>query len=227
MLPSSPSIALLSKLPPPNPTSPTASTVHAIQLALQSNLPTLLEVVSLVEAEESNLIETEIKKRRQRLGGQTLSAVETRKLVEGEYLARSQLVGLYQAVLDDPDASEKEELRREVEHKLLVHLRTLLAALPSSLDPPTLNLAAVSKRKEVLQSEESEKARVRTEVENLAKGLVVIRSREEGAWHVVLEWTDRYAEWERIDWRELATFVELFPESVSLFRRRSAMLMLA
>ena len=186
--------------------------MHAIQLALQSRLPILLEIVALVEAEESTLIETEIKKRRQRLGGQTLSAVETRKLIEGEYLARSQLVALYQAVMDDPDASEQEELRRAVEHKLLVHLRTLLAALPSSFDPPTLNLAAVFKRKEVLQAEELEKNRVRAEVENLAKGLVVIRSPEEGAWHVIIEWTDRYAEWERIDWRELETYTEIFPK---------------
>lgn len=181
-------------------------------MALISFLPTLLEVVSIIEKEECQAIEAEIKKRRQRLGGQTMSANETKKAVESEKMKGSRLVGLYQSILNDPDASGQEALRRDIENRLLIHLRTLLAALPSSLDPTSLDLTAVPKRKDVLLAEEEDKKQARDEAEELARGMVLIRVAQESAWSVVLEWGDMYAEWTSINWIELNDFASLFPE---------------
>lgn len=141
-----------------------------------------------------------------------MSASETRKAVESEKMKQSRLVQLYQSILNDPDASGQEELRRDIENRLLVHLRTLLAALPSSFDPTDLNLAAVPKPKDVLAVEEEEKRRARDEVEELARGMVLIRVQQESAWDVVIEWGDRFGEWESMDWIELNDFASLFTE---------------
>lgn len=212
LLPSSSLRGLLATLPPPNSTNPTASTVHETQLLLLSTLPLLLEILSLICAEESMTIEAEVKKRRQRLGGQTMSALETRRAVEGELLPTSRAVALYEAILADPDAAENVELRREMEHRLLVHLRTHLAALPSSMDPPSLNLNAVPKSAERREAEEREKARLRSQVEQLSRGLVIIRAEEEGAWNVVLDWSDVYTDFDALDWREIESYWTLFPQ---------------
>ena len=56
---------------------------------------------------------------------------------------------------------------------------------------------------------------MRMEVEELARGMVVVRAREEKAWQVEMEWSDRYATQEDIDWRQLEHYETLFPESVS------------
>lgn len=214
LLPSSPTYALLTSLPAAEPTKPLASPYHAIQLALRSPLAPLLELVSLAEAEESQLIEAEIKKRRQRLGGQTLSASETRRAVEGEFMRSSRLPNLYRAVLDEPDASADEELRRGVERKLLLHLRTLLNALPSSYDETSLDLRKGEKKQEVREEEDRLKALVRGDVEELARGMVLIGVPDESAWIVGIEWKDRYGDWSKVDWRELERYSTLFPESV-------------
>lgn len=216
-LPTSTVYPLLSTLPPPNPTAPLATPYHSIQLAVSSPLSALLEVVSLTEAESNQLIEAEIKKRRQRLGGQTLSAADTRRAVEGEFLRDSRLPDLYRAVLEEPDASEQEELRRETERKLLNHLRTLLRALPSSFDAATsIAMNKVEKRKEVKDEEERLKGATRSKVEELASGMVLIGIAEERAWEVVLDWQDRYGAWDSVNWRELERYWDLFPEYVNL-----------
>ncbi len=101
-------------------------------------------------------------------------------------------------------------------NRLLIHLRTLLAALPSSLDPTSLDLTAVPKRKDVLLAEEEDKKQARDEAEELARGMVLIRVAQESAWSVVLEWGDMYAEWTSINWIELNDFASLFPEWVVL-----------
>lgn len=124
----------------------------------------------------------------------------------------SRLPSLYRAVMDDPDASGDEELRRQVERKLLMHLRTLLRALPSSFDETSLDLRKGEKKKEVKEEEDRLKAAVRSDVEELAKGMVLIGVADESAWCVVLEWKDRYGEWEKVDWRELERYSALLPE---------------
>ncbi|SGY22813.1 BQ5605_C019g08861 [Microbotryum silenes-dioicae] len=223
LLPSSPLYPILQTLPPPQPTNPTATTYHSIQMALFSPLPTLLELLSLTEAQETNLIESEIKKRRQRLGGPSLSASETRKLVEREYMLSSKLPDLYKVILEDPDASEREELRRQVEGKLLRHWQTLLFALPSSFDEASLDLS-ISKLGETGKGKVSDvagrkeeddrvKNSVRWEIEQLTKGMVLIEVEDELAWKVQLDWGDRFGNWEEIDWRLLNKFKDKFPDT--------------
>lgn len=124
----------------------------------------------------------------------------------------SRLPSLYRSVLDEPDASGDEELRRGIEKKLLIHLRTLLRALPSSFDETSLDLRKGEKKKEVKDEEDRLKAQVRGDVEELARGMVIVGVPEGSAWGVALEWQDRYGEWEKVDWRELERYSALFPE---------------
>ena len=142
-----------------------------------------------------------------------MSAAETRRRVEAEFMPASGLPPLYRAILDDPDAGSDEELRRATEKKLLVHLGTLLKSLPSSFDARTsVDLKAVEKRKDVKDREEIDKARVRDEVEELARGMVVVGVAEEDAWRAVMDWRDRYGRWDAVDWRELERYCDTFPQ---------------
>lgn len=213
LLQTSPVYSLLASLPAPSPTNPTASSYHAIQLAVASPLKPLLELVSLVESVESQSIEDEVKKRRQRLGGTTLSAAATRRAVESEYMRSSRLPSLYQQILEDPDASDQEELRRETERKLLTHLTTLLRALPSTWNEASLDLRSNKGQKaaDIQRDEDEMKTSVRAHVQELASGMVTIRAREEAAWFVVLEWSDSNHSWQAMDWRELLQYCEVFP----------------
>lgn len=68
LLPDSPFYPTLSKLPPPDPTSPTATTIAYIQTAVYNELSILEEIVGLVEVQEISHIEKETERRRTRLG---------------------------------------------------------------------------------------------------------------------------------------------------------------
>ncbi|KAK4701573.1 superkiller protein 3, partial [Phenoliferia sp. Uapishka_3] len=214
LLPSSPSHKLLLQLPPATPTAPLSTSLHSLQLSLLSALPTLLELTSLTESFESSSLTSELNRRRQRLGGTTLSAAETRRRLEAEMMPSSGLPGLYKAILEDPDAGSDEELRRNTERKLLGHLGKVLKALPSSFDERSeVDLKKVEKRKEVMEEEERDKERVRGEVEELARGMVVVGVKEEEAWRITMDWRDSFGTWESVDWRELERYCEIFPES--------------
>ncbi|KAK4048297.1 Superkiller protein 3 [Microbotryomycetes sp. JL201] len=213
LLPSSPTRPLLSSLPAAAPTAPTASPYHSVQLALSSPLPTLLELASLIESQELDVIESETKKRRQRLGGPTLSATETRRQVESEQMRSSQLPLIYKTILEEPDASHDDELRRRFEKKLLVHFRTLLRASPSSFDEQKIDLSGTSTRAgddSKKREQDTFKDSVRGRVEELAKGMVLIGVPEQSAWQVVIEWQDSFAE--SVDWRLLDRYAEVFPD---------------
>ncbi|GAA5931798.1 hypothetical protein JCM3775_000045 [Rhodotorula graminis] len=220
-LPSSPSHALLRALPPYDPTAPTATSYPTVQRYSASPLPVLLELVSLLSAIETATIDAEIKKRRQRLGGPALTAEETTRQVQAEYLPQSQLPGLWRQVLDDPDAGNDEPLRRDVERRLLAHLRTTLRALPSPFDAPVVDLSAKAKPKSAddAEREQSAKDYYRREVEGLARGMVVIAVPEPTAWEAAVEWSDLFADGERVEdwprerWDLLRRQAELFPES--------------
>lgn len=148
------------------------------------------------------------------MNGPGLTTIEIRKQVESEWMRESRIPNLLKAILDDPDAGNQEELRRETERKLSNHRRTYLKSLPSRWDPTDLNLKKVEKRSEVKEEDEERKGKVRKEVEELAGGMVLIGVVEESAWQVVLEWSDDYADWDKMSWRELDRYCELFPESV-------------
>ncbi|GAA5824943.1 hypothetical protein JCM3770_006714 [Rhodotorula araucariae] len=221
LLPSSPSHALLRALPEYDPTAPTATSYPTVQRFSASPLPVLLELISLISAIETAATDAEIKKRRQRLGGPALTAEETMRQVQAEYLPRSQLPGLWRQVLEDPDAGNDEPLRRDIERRLLAHLRTTLRALPSPFDAPTVDLNAKAKGKnaEDVQSKQAAKDYYRGEVQGLARGMVVIAVPEPAAWEVAIEWSDLFADDEKVEhwpkerWDLLRRQAELFPES--------------
>ncbi|GAA5985800.1 hypothetical protein JCM11641_006210 [Rhodosporidiobolus odoratus] len=220
LLPSSPVHPLLLSLPPWNATMPTATSYPTIQQAIATPLPTLLELISLIQSLETATLESEIKKRRQRLGGPAMTAEETRRQVQAEQMPTSQLPGLWRAVLEDPDAANDEALRRDLERQLLVHLSTTLRSLPSPFDALTVHLSVKAKKETTEQEVEKEveaKRYCREQVEGLAKGMVLINVLEPLAWEIALEWGDKFGGetegWSKERWDELRRLAELFPES--------------
>lgn len=221
LLATSSSCSLLQSLPPYNATTPNATNYGTVQQAVRSPLRILLEVTSLVSGIETAAIDAEIRKRRQRLGGSALTAEATTKQVQAELLPRSQLPGLWRQILDDPDAGSDEELRRDTERRLLTHLRTTLAALPSRFDPPSVDLsggkASKQKSEADLEAEQATKDRYRSEIETLARGMCVVGVPEGMAWEVEVEWSDIYADadpahWPAECWTALEVFSSFFPK---------------
>ncbi|BGO99697.1 Superkiller protein 3 [Rhodotorula toruloides] len=196
LLPSSPQHSLLRTLPPFDPTAPTATSYPTVQQAVTSPLRTLLEIIAHISEKETAAVDAEIKKRRQRLGGPALTAEETTRQVQAEMLPQSQLPALWRQVLDDPDAGNDEPLRRDVERRLLAHLRMTLRALPSSFDLPSLDLSAKAtpKTEKQIEAERNAKDGYRAQVEDLAHGMVVIGVPDGSAWEVEVEWSDSFAD---------------------------------
>jgi hypothetical protein len=85
----SPFYPVLSQLSPPDHTNPTATTTFAAQCAIQDSLPIFEEIVSIYENEETVRIESEVKKRRERLGAP--SPDQIRKDVDQEILSNSKV----------------------------------------------------------------------------------------------------------------------------------------
>ena len=75
-LPDSPLYSTLSTLPVPDYTNPTCTTTFPSQVAIHNSLPTLEEIVSLVEADEKKTFESEVARRRTRLNAGSLRDVE-------------------------------------------------------------------------------------------------------------------------------------------------------
>ncbi|KZO90759.1 TPR-like protein [Calocera viscosa TUFC12733] len=186
MLPSSPVYATLEQLPAPEPTAPTASGVHEVQLAMADGLQVLQEVVDLSEREEEEQIKKEVEKRRTRLGAGT--AEEIRRAVRREVGATSQLPHLYTELLNHPSTSD--ELRRDTERKLLRLKLGTLTALPKA----------------------SSKSALREEVLDMAKGQVLLGIPDELAWLIWAEWRDVEG-LEGYDWGLMRRFRAVFPQS--------------
>jgi superkiller protein 3 len=86
---SSPLYPVLSQLPPPDLTNPTATTTFDAQSAINNSLPVLEEIVLITERDETKLIESEVGKRRQRLGAPPPEQI--RKDVDQEVLGSSKV----------------------------------------------------------------------------------------------------------------------------------------
>ncbi|EJU03995.1 TPR-like protein [Dacryopinax primogenitus] len=185
LLPTSQCYATLCDLPHPEPTAPTASTVHQIQLALASSLPTLEEVVRLSENEEEEHVKKEVDKRRMRLGAGSVD--EIHRTVRREVGEGSRLPELYGEVLNHPNASD--DLRRETERKLF---RLKLAALEFA--------------------SKEEKGKLRDVLIEMARGQVLLGIPDELAWSVWVEWRDAGA-LEDYDWALLRRWRTIFPDS--------------
>ncbi|TFY67241.1 hypothetical protein EVJ58_g1753 [Rhodofomes roseus] len=190
VLPDSPFYAVLSTLPPPDPTNPTASSTHPTQLAIQDSLPTLEELISIHEQEETENIEREFQKRRTRLGA--AGPEQLKKEVAREFMCPSQLPRLYNEVINHPNTSD--ELRRATEAKLLHHRQFYLAALPSTADMA------------------DEKARIAAEVEEQINGIVLLEIPNELAWTLFIEGKDPESI-EQYDFAIMRQFVQLFPQA--------------
>lgn len=89
-LPDSPYYNVLSQLPVPDNTNPTGSSTYEAESLIHNSLPILEELLRVKEAEEHNVIQKEVEKRRQRLTT-TTSAEETRKTVMQEVMSKSEL----------------------------------------------------------------------------------------------------------------------------------------
>ncbi|KAH8928325.1 hypothetical protein BT69DRAFT_1329743 [Atractiella rhizophila] len=192
LLPSSPISHLLSSLPPPNPTAPTASAYHNLQTLLLNTFPLLLEIIFIYESADAKEIESEVTKRRQRITtGPTLSKVEERRNVLREVKGKSKVVDLYRELLDHPLASDEE--RKEVEAKLLKWKMEMLDATP--------------------EKEERERENLREEISKMAREMVLLKREEQSAWKVVFDWEDWETIYDTPDRLQLWDYITLFPES--------------
>ncbi|KAK0232722.1 TPR-like protein [Armillaria fumosa] len=184
-LPASPHYALLSTLPPPDPTNPTSSTTFEAQEAVHNGLPILEEIVRILEKDEAEKITREFEKRRTRLGAGTPEQIK--KDVGIEIWNVSRLPSLYNDILNHPNTSD--ELRRETETKLLRHKQQYMYALPNT-----------SEKKQTISQE----------VEDLINGTIILQLPDELAWSLFLERKDV----ETIDDYEyslLRQYMALFP----------------
>ncbi len=89
LLPESPFYPILSQLPPPDSTTPTATTTAYAQSALYNGLPILEEIVDLIERQESSYVQKEVERRRTRLGAS--GPEQLRKEVGREIWAQSRV----------------------------------------------------------------------------------------------------------------------------------------
>ncbi|TFK44590.1 superkiller protein 3 [Crucibulum laeve] len=190
LLPESSIHDVLLSLPPPDPTNPTSTTTFSIQFALQNSLNTLEEIVNLVEAEEEQTLHREVEKRRMRLGA--AGPEQLKKEVGKEIWSKSRLPTLYTEILNHPNTSD--ELRREIDSKLLRFKYRLLHSIPGSV------------------STDSYKAKTYGELEELVNGAVLLQSRDELAWIIFLENVDS-EDIAGYNYRIMKQFIHLFSTS--------------
>ncbi|KZV61771.1 TPR-like protein [Peniophora sp. CONT] len=186
-LPSSPFYAVLSTLPTPDHTAPTATTTYAAQCAVHATLPILEEITDIYEREEDNLVKREVESRRKRLGAK--GPEEIKREVGREVYGTSKLPGLYDELLNHPALPD--DTRRLIESKLLRHKRAHLHAL-SSTDPLKASLAK--------------------DVQALVDGAVLLGIEDEVAWEIWIEGRDA-ATIEDYDLPTLRRYITLFPGS--------------
>ena len=191
LLPSSRLAPLFDSLPEPEPTAPNASSIHELQLQVQRSFDVLEEMIALIEGDEQRRIEAEVKRRRTRLTGTPMSAEETTKAVSREVMATSRLPALYEAALEHPQASDS--ARRGAEAKLLDHLVSLLTSIPSPFAPVLESARSevqIEEHRRALDEAKAEKARLRERIDELVRGMIILRIPNELAWRIALDWHD-------------------------------------
>ncbi|KAG8720783.1 Superkiller protein 3 [Ceratobasidium sp. 394] len=188
LLPESRLYDVLSTIPPPEPTAPTKTSIYDIQVAFANSLPTLEEIVSLVERSEEDAYAKEVERRRTRINAGTQQDVQNE--VGRDIWGASKLPAWYEDVLNHPNTSD--ELRRVTESKLLRHRQRYLYALPTTPEYA------------------SEKHAAYKVVEDMASGAVLLGFADELAWSCYLENLDAY-DIEGYDFGILRKFSKLFP----------------
>lgn len=185
-LPDSPYYALLSSLPPPDSTNPTATTTFEAQDAVHNGYRILQEVVSLTESLEDDFFKKEVEKRRMRLGAPSPEVIRKEVFLETfkkskvgllpspPYILRLriilQLSSLYESILNHPNTSD--EVRVEVEAKQLRYKQQYLQSLPSSKESAAL------------------KEKAARELEDIIEGIVLLQKPDELGWRIFLETRD-------------------------------------
>ena len=161
---------------------PTSSLYDYLEGRIPHPASTYIKIAEVVLAEEKEKINKEIGERRTRLGAKIGQVTAD---VKREVLEGSDLENLYKNIID---WTQDDEIRRQYEEKLLQRAYDTLVVLPTS-----------------------RKAQKRQQVENLARGLVILKHPFALAWRIILEWKDseRLEDWDAGILRE---YVEFFPD---------------
>ncbi|KAI6044690.1 superkiller protein 3 [Pisolithus marmoratus] len=187
LLMDSPFYDVLSALPPPDYSNPNSTTTFITQEAVHNSLPVIEEIMTLTEKEEETFMKVEFDKRRTRLGAPPPDIL--RNEIGLEMWRTSKLPHIYEEVLNHPKTSD--ELRRSVEAKIIRYKQQILHALPLS-DP--------------------DKSLVGMELAALVDGIVAIGIRNQLAWSIFLEGTDKETVCERgLD--VLRRYIQAFPDT--------------
>ncbi|TFK25481.1 superkiller protein 3 SKI3 [Coprinopsis marcescibilis] len=187
-LPGSRFHALLSTLPEPNPTNPTSTTISEAQSLINNTLVPLEDIVAIIEKEEEAKSMRDFNTRRTRLGAPKPDVLK--RDIDFEICDASKLPGLYNEVLNHPNATD--DLRLSTEAKLLRLTRRHLLSIP--------------------QANHDQKTRLLQELEDLVQGGVLLKRPDELAWEMCLEWQD-YVDVDEIDTANLFSYLEIFPKN--------------
>jgi len=175
-----------------------------LQTILANTLPTLNEIIALVQTEQDEAISREISKRRTRLTSVPKNAAQTRADVICEFYPTSLLPKFWQQVLDHPLADD--ETRREIEGKLLTFYTEWLESLPSPLvdeipnNAQRIGTSSTDQSQTATRSKKQEaKDSIRHKVEDLARGQAILKISNQKAWDIVLDWGEILPDGETTD----------------------------
>ncbi|KAJ7115490.1 hypothetical protein C8R43DRAFT_902679, partial [Mycena crocata] len=189
LLPDSSIYAVLSTLPVPDHTNPSATPAYATQSAVHNTLSILEEIVGIIEHDEDDAYTKEVARRRTRLGAASPEQLRKEVGVEiwGPSQAPLQLPKYYDDVLNHPNTSD--DLRRATDAKLLRYKHRYMCALPLG---------------------GNDKLTVSREVDGLVDGAITLGLPDELAWMLCLDGQD-CADMDEYNVPLLRQFMDLFP----------------
>lgn len=162
---------------------PSSSVYDTLEGRIRHPSDTYTNLAEILEAEERDRISGEIAKRRTRLGARI---DQVRRDVRREVLSNSTLEDVYREIINwTRDDAE----RRAYEEKLLRHAHETLTALPID-----------------------QKHDKRAQVQEMARGMVIIKHPFEVAWTIELEWKD-VESLASMDIGVLEEFISFFPKA--------------
>ncbi|PVG02399.1 TPR-like protein [Serendipita vermifera] len=183
LLETSPYYASLSTLPEPDP----SSSIYDVQMAIYNSLPVLEEIIKLTEEDEAETINSEVNKRKTRIGAPPLAIL--RENVKQEIWSSSKLEDLYTEVLNHAKTSD--DLRRSTEASLLQRRKQKLWSIPSA---------------------DSEKDKLRKEFMGMVDGMVLINIPNELAWTLYFEAKDN-DDLDTYSLSEIRSMINLLPHA--------------
>ena len=160
---------------------PSSPTYDFLEGRIPQPASTYIKIADIIQAEENEKISSEIGQRRTRLGSRIDQVTSEVRL---EVFEGSPLESIYENIIN---WTQDDDIRREYEERLLKRASDILAVLPSH-----------------------RKAAKRKQVQELARGLVILKHAFLLAWTITLEWED-VPELAQLDVSLLRQFVSLFP----------------